>query len=210
MIKRQLFSPHVLAALVAALVGAIGAGTASAASQQAPAAGCSPSPLVQPFLPWADSGFYALAPGGSFEADMSGWSLDDAAAVVEGNETSYVNDAGDSHSLSLPRGSSATSQLVCVTSASPDLRLFTANQGASSSKLKIDVQYTKPNGQEKTAKVAELRSGSSWTLSPEVFFLDRLEPLLKKNGVAWVRFNFTAVGGDWQIDDLYIDPLKMQ
>jgi hypothetical protein len=206
----HLFSPRILALAALAVAGLLSAGTAIAAAEDA-SPDCPPSPSVQPFLPWGDTGHYLLVSGGSFEGDMSGWSLS-GATVVSGNETFFVNDPTDAHSLALPRGSSAVSNAVCITSGSSDLRFFVANAGALSSKLRIEVVYTAANGQERSAKVAELEAGASWALSPQISALDPVDSLVDENGFAWVKVAFRSVGanGDWKIDDLYVDPLKGQ
>jgi hypothetical protein len=205
----------------AALVGAFGAST-SLAKSPPPVGNCTWPSSVQPFLPWADPGLYFLVPGGSFEGSMGDWSRTGATShpwsrtgatqVVSGNESSYVNSPSDSHSLSLPTSSSATTPLVCITVLSPDLRLFLRNTGNGDSKLAVDVNYTDSHGNPKTARVGEGKSGANWTLSPQLLFLKPVQDLLKKNGQTLVSFTFRPLDnkGNWQIDDLYIDPLKSQ
>lgn len=104
-----------LAAVV--VVVAPGAGAASAGGRYVQAgryaaSDCPTYSTVQPFLPWTDSGYYFLAPGGSFENSLTGWTAKSGAKIVSGNESYYVNSHADSHSLSLPNGSSATSPLL--------------------------------------------------------------------------------------------------
>jgi hypothetical protein len=195
----------------AALVGAFGAST-SLAKNPPPVGHCTWPNSVQPFLPWGDPGLYFVVPGGSFEGGMGDWSRTGAAQVVSGNESSYVNSLSDSHSLSLPTSSSATTPLACITVLSPDLRLFLRNTGNGDSKLAVDVNYTDKNGKPKTARVGEGKSGANWSLSPQLLFLKPVQDLLKKNGQTLVSFTFRPLDnkGNWQIDDLYIDPLKSQ
>src|SRR4051812_44477972 len=61
------------------------------------------------FAPWNDDRLYTLTPDGGFENGADGWTLDDGAAVADGNETFDVGGAADQRSLALPAGSSATS-----------------------------------------------------------------------------------------------------
>src|SRR5688500_9811392 len=96
----------------------------------ASAGDCAAQELSQPFMPWADPMSYTLAPDGGFEEGGSSWSLDDGAAVVSGNESHYVRSAGDTRSLKLPSGSSATSAAMCVGLEHPTLRLFARNTGS--------------------------------------------------------------------------------
>ena len=195
---------------VTGLVSAFAAGSAQA-SNPPPAGDCQWPAAAQPFLPWADSNSYFLAPGGSFEGDTSLWTLSGGASVVSGNEDSYVGSPTDASSLSLPAGSSATTASICVTADTPILRLFVLNAGSSSSMLHVTLNYTAKSGKPKSDEVAQLAGGAAWSLSPQVNFLDKLYPLLKKNGQTNVSFTFTSdSGGSFSIDDLYIDPMKSQ
>jgi hypothetical protein len=76
------------------------------------ASGCDEEQISQPFLPWLDSPHYFSI--GDFENDASDWTLSGGAAVIGGNEPWDVSDAGDSHSLDLPPGSTATSPTVTM------------------------------------------------------------------------------------------------
>jgi hypothetical protein len=209
-LHRGLLRPGKFAAVLSIVAFAIAgsAGTALAGGSQQ--GDCSWPAPVQPFAPWADANSYFLAPGGSFEGDVSGWSLNGGAAVVPGSESFFVGSATDSFSLSLPAGSSATSSSICVTADTPFIRLFASNNGSSGSTLEVDLNYTAKNGKLKTAQVALLSSGPSWAPSPQISFLDHIQPLLKKNGQTNISFTFTPSGPGWSIDDLYVDPLKNQ
>ena len=56
-----------------------------------------------------------------------------------------------------------------------------------------------------------LRAGSSWSLSPQILFVNRIAPIVGGQGQTWVSFTFRpTTGGAWQIDDFYVDPLKSQ
>src|SRR4051812_35975422 len=123
-----------------ALVAALGVAFAAPASAQAgvlvaSAPNCDEQVLVQPFLPWLDPATYPLDNGGSFENGAPGWSLN-GASVGSGNESFNVGGAGDSSSLSLPAGSSATSAPICVGLEHPDLRVFTRRTGSPFSSLR--------------------------------------------------------------------------
>jgi hypothetical protein len=171
---------------------------------------CPTYTTVQPFLPWADPGYYFLAPAGSFENSLSGWTAKGGPKIVSGNETYYVNSPTDTHSLSLPNGSSATSPSICVTSDTPDLRLFVLNTGTASATLNVNMTYTDTKGKPHTVTVATLTGSSSWSLSAPVLVLANIQPLLDSYGCTYVTFAFVPVGskGKWQVDDFYIDPHK--
>src|SRR5689334_2937693 len=101
------------------------------ASASAPAAHAAPPGLACPdptYTPFfnvdRDGTFYAAAPDGGFENGASGWTLTGSAHVVTGNEPWMVAGPGQSHSLSLPAGSSATSPPMCIGLLSDGMRLF--------------------------------------------------------------------------------------
>lgn len=171
------------------------------------ATSCDSETLSQPFLRWADPLSYTLSPGGSFEAGAPGWTLKSGAAVKSGNESFYVHGAGEQYSLALPGGSSATSRALCVGIDHPSLRFFARNGGSLLSTLKVDVVFEDSLGHVLTAPVGVIAAGSSWAPTlPQVVAVSLL-PLLPDNRTA-VAFRFTPVGlgGDWHIDDVYVDP----
>ena len=78
------------------------------------------------------------------------------------------------------------------------------------STLKVDAIVTDSAGQTFVLPAGVNTGGSSWAPSlPAVGLLDTLA--LLSNGKVTVSFRFTPVGlgAAWQIDDLYVDPLKM-
>jgi hypothetical protein len=168
---------------------------------------CPSESLSQPFLPWADPASYTLAPGGSFESGSPSWSLSGAAGVAAGNEAFSVTAAGDSSSLALPDGSSATSPSVCVGIDHPTLRLFARNGGSPLSTLTVEVLWEDALGGVHSTQVASVVSGSSWQPTDQIPIAVNLLPLLPGNDTA-VAFRFTpqGTGGDWHIDDVYVDP----
>jgi hypothetical protein len=165
---------------------------------------------TQPFVPWADLGSYLLAPGGNFENSLTGWTAKSGAKIVSGNESYYVGSRSDSHSLSLPSGSSVTSPSICVTADTPDVRLFALNTGNAVSVLNVNMTYTNQKGKPTTLTVAKLLGSGSWSLSLPVLILANIQPLLDGTGSTWVTFTFAPADskGKWQIDDFYIDPVK--
>lgn len=185
---------------------------ASAASAQAgvlvsSAPSCSSEPLSQPFLPWGDPASYTLSPGGSFENTMRGWTLTGGAAVTSGNETFYVGGSNDSKSLALPAGSSATSASVCVGIQNPTVRFFARNGGSATSTLQVNVLFEDSLGNVQSAPLATLTAGAAWQPTSQIPIVANLLPLMPDNTTA-VAFTFTpqGSGGDWHIDDLYVDP----
>ena len=194
-----------LAALAAAL-----AAPASAAATEGLLGEC-PSTYEQPFAPWLDFASYVLVPNGDVESGRAGWSLAGGASVVPENESFYVHDAGDGKSLSLPTGSSATTDGMCVGATSPDLRFFARSSGSPLSTLKVEVLYTDPLGRSRALTVAVLTGSSSWQPTLPVAFLANLTLLpLLTDGTTSVAFRFTPQedSSEWRIDDVYVDPFK--
>jgi hypothetical protein len=197
-----------LAALAAALGSlAFLAPAAQAGPLVASAPSCDNLATSQPFLPWADPASYVLDPGGSFENGASGWSLSGGASVASGNESYKVGGSGDSYSLSLPSGSSATSSTVCVGIEHPDLRVFVRNTGSMLSTLRVDVLFEDAYGNVQSAPIGTVSGGSSWQPSAQIPILVNLLPLLPGDHTP-VAFRFTPQGsnGSWSIDDTYVDP----
>ncbi len=174
----------------------------------APAENCAPEELSQPFLPWADSDQYTLAPDGGFEDGGSSWSLEDGAAVVSGNETFYVRDASDTRSLRLPAGSSATSDVLCVGIEHPTIRLFVRNTGSAFSALKVKVHFVDARGNAHSLPIGLVTGDSGWEPTRPIAI--RVNNLVDPGEYTPVTFEFTPVGsgGNWRIDDFYIDPYR--
>jgi len=159
----------------------------------------------KPFAAWGDSASYTLAPNGSLEAGALGWSLS-GSRVVASNNTLRPG----SYSLSLPTGSSATSPAACVKLADPASRFFLRNTSGTG-KVRVDIQYKSVLGLlTLTSNLGYATAGGSWQPSPKYgHVLANLLGTLALNGnlSAQLRFKFTAVGGSFQVDDLFVDPL---
>ncbi len=193
-----------LTALAALVSVAALAGVGGTQPARAGLLGCGGQVLVQPFTPWLDSLNYTLLTNGSLES-TAGWTLSGGAQVVSGNEPWRVNAAGDSHSLSLPSGSSATSPSFCVTLLHPDLRFFAVNGGSALSALEVDATTT-VLGLKVTTPVGVLLAGGMWQPTLPLPFLDGLLSLTQ--GTVQFRFTPVGAGSGWQIDDIYVDPFK--
>jgi hypothetical protein len=168
---------------------------------------CADQTYSQPFLPWADPASYTLAPDGSFENGAGSWSLSGGAAVDSGNESYHVGGAADSHSLSLPSGSSATSGAMCVGIEHPDIRVFARNSGSPASTLRVDVLFEDASGNVNSLPIGTVSSGSSWQPTAPSPVVANLLAVFSNDQTA-VAFRFTpqGYGGSWRIDDVYVDP----
>ena len=196
------------ALLLALMTCALAATSAQAGVLVQSAGTCATQPTARVFLPWLDPLNYAAVSGGGFETGAAGWTLA-GASVVSGNETYDVGGSGDSNSLSLPAGSSATSPVICVGLDGPVLRLFARNGGSLLSTLRVDVRFEDASGATRTLTVGVLAASRSWKPTLPIAVVANLLPLLPGQTTP-IAFTFTPLGagGDWRIDDVFIDPRR--
>jgi hypothetical protein len=174
---------------------------------------CTDPVLQQPFagLKDKDTNQYVLAPGGSFEDQTSGWSLDGGASVVLGNEPLQLNGAGDGYSLNLPPGATATSPTMCVDLHYPHMRFLAIAQSSKAAGLDVEVVYPTAadahhQGWEKAATIkGEAKNG--WRATDKI----KIHPDRggKLSGWRPVALRFSADDdnqGSWMVDDVFVDP----
>jgi len=195
-----------LSVTVTAALAALAIATPSASASLLD--GCPDTDAVQPFLPWGDQSWYVLAPDGGFEQGGGVWSLEDGAAVVAGNESFQVGGAGDSWSLALPDGSRATSADVCIGLDSPTMRFFARNDGDPNGSLSVSVIVHTLLG-PLVVPVGRVDGTDAWQPTPVFLLLANLTAVpIVNDGTASIQLRFTPHGGDWRIDDVYVDPWK--
>lgn len=166
---------------------------------------CTGQILERPFLPWHDSGRYVLAPNGGLEDGANGWQLAGGATVESENEPFFVHAAADRHSLALPAGGSATTPEVCVSLRYPYMRFFAA--GPSGASLKVEVLRIDSEGL-RAKTIATLSGTGRWQAARRTAFSTSATTSRDEEHEAAVVFRFTAVGGSWRIDDVYVDPYR--
>lgn len=173
----------------------------------AAAQACSYTGAEQVFRQWGDSSSYVLAPDGGFEGGGNGWALSGGAAVVNGNEPFYLNGSSDLKSLALPAGSTALSPSVCMSIDTPTFRLVARNTGDPASTLRVEAVFPLL-GILRTKTVSTLEAGSSWAPSQKMSTVLSLATVVGTLVPSSIQIRLTPVGsgGDWQVDDLYIDP----
>jgi hypothetical protein len=154
---------------------------------------------------------YFTAPGADFESrSMAGWQLSGAASLVSGNEPFRVLGASHATSLRLRPGASATSPSFCIDLDYPTFRFFAAQvQAVADAGLQVDVIYPDvPRTNVRVAATVKAPGASAWTLAKDV----PLRPKTAGKEAGWrrvaLRFSVpvTKRGGDWQIDDVLVDP----
>jgi hypothetical protein len=155
---------------------------------------CNTSAVSQPFAPWGDQAFYELAPRGDFE--QPGWTLSGGAQRVPGSEPYAATGTVGAWSLALPAGSSAQSPPTCVDGAYPSIRFFIDGTGTVAVTI-VDGSLEIPAG------VAV--GGSQWMPTPVMLTTSAVLAAIS-GGVAQVSVRISALTGDPQIDDVFIDP----
>ena len=202
-------------ALVVALAAALALTTTPAMAQTyatqtvSAAPGCT-TPTSQAFLFANDRKDYVLAPGGSAEGSLAGWSLTGGAAAVAGSAPAVSGARSGTRSLAIPAGGSVTSAPMCVAAHSPFFRFQARNTGKAGS-LKVEVLYLdgpRFTGERETGTVT---AGATWAPTNRLSLSQGIMGVNgSSTGQATVAFRFTPVGtgGAWQVDDLYVDPYR--
>jgi hypothetical protein len=185
-------------------VAAVAAAAIGPTSAKAGVLSCGTS-AERVFAPWGDMSPYTIAPNGDLSSGSLGWSLSGGAKVVAENNSlrKGVN------SVSLPSGASATSPAACVKVADPASRFFLRGTSGTG-KMKVDIQYKSLLGLTVTTNLGYTTAGAKWQPSPKYgHVLANILGTLALNSKlsASLRFKFTAVGGSFMVDDLFVDPL---
>ena len=198
--SRPSFRSGMLAATGAVLAFALWAPNAFAS--------CSYPTAQQSYSQWHDSAFYVSPSNGGLESGDTGWGLS-GASVVSGNESYYLDDSSDSHSLRIPDGASATSPSFCVAQGYPTFRFMVRNTGSALAPLRVDVLYTDSQGKRVRMTAGYVWAGSHWD-SPRKLSVALGSTGAMTAGSANIRIQFVPVGsgGSFQIDDLLVDPWR--
>ena len=172
-------------------------------------ASCPAQPVSTPFSQWGDDNSYFLIPGGSLEgtADQVGWTLSNAS-LTQGNEPFYVNDSGDSQSLTISGGGSATSPFFCVDNTMGSLRFF-AQQVSAGGGLRVRALVQNSDGSVTMVPVAHLFDGSMSTWAPSEPITGDTSGLADDQTLSVaLQFTVRSPAASWQIDDVYVDPYR--
>jgi hypothetical protein len=197
------------AALAASIAAMAFASTASAGILTASAKDCGDESLSQPFAGFGDSHQYKIVPGGSLEGALTDWTVTGGAKVVSGNEPWKVGGSSHGKSLVLPAGSNAITAPTCVGLAEPTLRFFAKRSSGLLSTLVVSVYVKTSLGLVVPVPVGVVLGNGQWKATPQMLIVANLLPLLPGDRTP-VAFQFTPLLGSWQIDDVYVDPLRMR
>ena len=179
---------------------------AVANADEGASAGCPAIATTQAFAPLGDFADYFMAPGGDIEDGAASWDLSGGASAVEGTAPSGLGAASDHRSLSLPAGGSATTSTMCIGIEHRTIRFFA--RGSTSGMLRVEAVYDKRTAKEKVVQVATVSTTSAWAATRAIDMVVNDTAADYGNALP-VSLRFTAVGtGDWQIDDLYVDPYR--
>jgi hypothetical protein len=196
-----------IASTVSIALGALafGAVSANAGVLVGSAPSCDSQPLSTPFVPWLDYASYTPLSGGNFESSAAGWSLSGGAGVGGGSVGS-----GQS-SLTIPSGGSAVSPTICVGIEHPTVRFFAKrNSGGllGVTTLRVDVLFENNLGLVSSLPIGVVVPTSSWQPTLPMTVLVSLLPLLPGEYTP-VKFRFTPLlGGNWSVDDVWVDPYQ--
>ena len=172
-------------------------------------ASCPAQPVSTPFSQWGDNNSYFLIPGGSFEgtSDQVGWTLSNAS-LTQGNEPFYVNDSGDSQSLTISGGGSATSPFFCVDNTMGSMRFF-AQEASAGAGLRVLALVQNSDGSVTTVPIGHLLDGSMSSWAPTAPITGNTSGLSDDQTLS-VALEFTVrpSAASWQIDDVYVDPYR--
>jgi hypothetical protein len=164
------------------------------------------APVSKPFAKFGDLNDYTAVPGGSFEPWDSRWQLARGAEVVSGNESHYVRSTSDRYSLRLPAGSVATSPATCVGLEHPTLRYFSKGSGLLPA-MTVEVLVRTELGLVVAVPMGAGLLNKTWRPSLPHIMLANLLPL-QPGQYTPVAFRFRVILGTWQIDDVYVDPMR--
>lgn len=170
----------------------------------ASAAACADPPSHAVFAAWGDSGSYFPAPGGTFEEAGNPWT---GGRLVADQDPWMLGGADHRQALAIPEGTSATSPWLCVSAVHPDFRVVARQPSSWASYLEVSLRFVDPLGTVRVVPVdAVPRTKSGWAVSPRL----RLTRDLPMSTLGEIRaqLRLTARGGQWTVDDVFIDPFR--
>jgi hypothetical protein len=207
--KRHI-SRTISAFIVTTAIVAAGAPAASAGVLVKTTTNCGSETYSQPFARFGDTNRYTPLPGGSFEPGDSAWTLSGGAKLVSGNESFAVRSTADRNSLYLPAGAVATSPAMCVGLDHPSIRWFAKQSGSLlglTGSMTVEVLFEDSLGQVLALPIGAGLLSTSWQPSLPGIVTANLLPLLP-GAKTPVAFRFRAVTGNWNVDDVYVDPIQ--
>ena len=127
---------------------------------------------------------------------------------MSGNEPWKVGGAMTA-SRCAARGQHRDHRAHLVGLAEPTLRFFAKKNRGLLSTLVVSVYVKTSIGLVVPVPVGVVLGNGQWKATPPMLIVANLLPLLPGDRTP-VAFQFTPLLGDWQIDDVYVDPLRYQ
>jgi hypothetical protein len=166
---------------------------------------CTTRTLSRPFTGWGDSNDYFPVTSGTFESSTTGWSIGSGVSRVAENEPWRVAGSG-SYSVRIPGGVSASTPVMCLTSAEDSTRFFYKSPGGGANLLvSIKATNTITNSVAVLAFTITTGTLTGWQVSPRISLPD----VRGVQGFENVQITLTPQGSAaWQIDDVFVDPSR--
>ena len=119
----------------------------------------------------------------------------------------YVHGSADRNSVLIPRGGSVTTGPICVGLDKPTIRFFAKRPSfALLPLLTVEGLYTTKSGRTGSLPLVGVPlAGNAWSL--QLPFVTT-GALLELGDSTVMRFRIRAVSGEWQVDDLFVDPWR--
>jgi hypothetical protein len=191
---------------VAAVAAASGLSVPAASAAHVGALSLLPSCGTQsyPFTTWGDYDAYCAFPNLGFESGTTAWTVTGSTSIVSANEPWHVSGAG-THALQLGPGATALSSALPVNLLDPWLRFFARSTTANGS-LRVQVIFRGLLGNVTGLLNVGSLSPSSYTSWRPTARVSSLLALPLGTSTAQVLLTSQARSGNWQVDDLYLDP----
>jgi hypothetical protein len=205
------------------------AGAATAHAKYNPPDPCGVRDDAQVFQRWGDQNHYFLMPNGGMENGLTGWvgpsyplpgggtfRLDNSD-VVNRNETFGLRGSGGTKSLRVstqPLASGANvSRTICVKRNEGTLR-FAYRPGPAGTKLEVTVVQVarvavgsrRPEHMATRTYTIEGTGSSAWAISP----IFETGAVYHGGDSADIYVTFRATGGEWLLDGVYVDPIRIR
>jgi hypothetical protein len=181
--------------------------TSGTAATSVDTSSCANPLLTQPFLAWGDTNWYALAPGETADAfGGAGWTLTGGAKIA----TTTLKDGTTGSVLDLPRGSTAVSPKVCLTSAYPTARMMIRDVSDSNGgSVGFSVSYAGTSTANSPLQTGSFKTTGSAGIAGN-WFLSAPADLDPSTSPGWqvMQITLTANGSkEFQAYNLYLDPM---
>ena len=169
---------------------------------------CADQVFEQVFLDWNDLRNYTLAPNGSFESGLDGWTVSDGVEVRP-HQNSFLLDPGTS-ALFMPPDSTAISPPMCVTSDYPAARLFgktLTSRNAAALRVRVIYLPAEVGDAPKVKPAGTLHRERDWDATRKFSLAPgQIARAVGPDGTAMIRLRFQTRDASWLLDDVFVDP----